>query len=75
MDCLVRAFANKGRGGISDADVRTLWCKKTSDFSKFMVCPHGQKGRGVEPVRNFADKGSESIFRDFMRTSFKDVPY
>jgi len=30
---------------ISDADVRTLWCKK-SDFSKFMVCPHGQ-GEGV----------------------------
>jgi len=27
-------------GGDSDADVRTFWCKKTPDFSKFLVFPH-----------------------------------
>jgi len=36
-------FADKG--GFSDADARTFWCKKTLDFSKFMVCPHGQGGK------------------------------
>jgi len=33
-------------GGSSDTDVRTFWEQKTSDFSKFMVCPLGQGGRG-----------------------------
>jgi len=33
----------QGGRGSSDADVHTFWCK-TSDFSKFMVCPHGQEG-------------------------------
>jgi len=28
-----------------------LLVQKTLDFSKFMVCPHGQGGRGVEPVQ------------------------
>jgi len=38
--------------------------KKTSDFSKFMVLPHGQGGKG-------------SIFRHFVWTSFNlwMVPY
>jgi len=35
--------------------------QKTSHFWKFMVCTHGQGGRG-------------SIFRDFVRTSFMDRP-
>jgi len=26
-------------------------------FSKFMVCSLGQRGRGIEPVQNFAEKG------------------
>jgi len=26
--------------------------QKTSHFSKFMMCPHGQGGRRFEPVRN-----------------------
>jgi len=29
--------------------------QKTSDF-KFVVCPHGQREKGVEPVRTYADK-------------------
>jgi len=50
--------------------------QKTLDFSKFMVCPHGQEaGVEVEPVRTFCRQGGgESIFRDFMRTSFTDGP-
>jgi len=40
--------ADKG-GGYADA--HTFWCKKTPDFLKFMVCPHGQGGGGVEPVQ------------------------
>jgi len=44
----------------SDADVRNFWRKKTN-FSKFMVCPHGQGGRGVN-------------FCDFVRTSFMNGP-
>jgi len=31
--------------------------KNTSDFSKFMVCPHGQRRRGVEQCGHFANKG------------------
>jgi len=34
--------------------------QKTSDFSKFKVCPHGQ-GKGV-------------IFRDFVRTTLSTAP-
>jgi len=39
----------------------TLLVQKTSDFSKFMVCPHGQEG-GV-------------IFRDFLRRPLWKTPY
>jgi len=34
---------NADKGGYSDANVRLL-VQKTSDFSKFIVCPHGQRG-------------------------------
>jgi len=40
----VRTFFGQGEGGSSDTDVRTFWEQKTSDFSKFMVCSHGQGG-------------------------------
>jgi len=46
--------------------------QKTSDFSKFMVCRHGQKWRGIEPVGTFWVRGS--IFHDFVQTSFMDDP-
>jgi len=45
--------------------------QKTPDFSKFMVCPQRQRG-GFEPVRT---RGRGLIFRDFVQTSFKTVPY
>jgi len=34
-----------------------LFGAKTSDFLQFTVCPHGQGGREMEPVRSFANKG------------------
>jgi len=34
-----------------------LFTVKTSDFSKFIVCPNGQGERSVEPVRTFSDRG------------------
>jgi len=49
----IKDVRNQGGGGSSDVDVRTF-CQKASDFSKFMVCPHGQ-GEGVK-------KTSEDIF-------------
>jgi len=33
--------------------------EKTSDFSKFVVCPHGQERREVEPVRTFSGQGGQ----------------
>jgi len=52
-----------------------LFGAKTSYFSKFTVCPHGQDGRG-EPVRAFFGQGGkEKIFRDFVRKSFMDGLY
>jgi len=33
----------QGVGGSSDAYIRTFWCEKTPEFSKFMVCPQGQE--------------------------------
>jgi len=44
-------------GGSLDVDVRTFMVQKTSDFSKFMVCPHGQGGKGVEPMQTFYGQG------------------
>jgi len=43
---------------------------KTSDFSKFKVSPHGQ--RGLSQCGHFADK-EESIFCDFVQASFMDI--
>jgi len=43
----------------------TLFGAKNFGFFEIMVCPHGQGGKEVEPVRT---RGS--IFRDFLRTSF-----
>jgi len=70
-------------GILSSADNFRTWVKgdlqmwttsllgtQTSDFLKFMVCPHN---KGVEPVRIFAGKG-ESIFRDFVLTLLWTTP-
>jgi len=50
-----------------------LFSAKTSEFSRFMVCP--QDRRGVEPVRTFSGEGGEgSVYLDFMQTSVIDGP-
>jgi len=51
-----------------------LFSAKTSDFSKFMVCPH-RKGE-LKQCGHFSDKGEGglSIFHKFVRPSFMDSP-
>jgi len=49
-----------------------LFGSKNFDFSKFMVRPHGQGE--LSHCGHSADKGEESIFRDFVRKSFMDGP-
>jgi len=44
---------------------------KTSDFSKFVVCPHGK--RRLSQYGHFVDKEME-LFCDFVRMSFMDGP-
>jgi len=69
----VRTFFGQERS--SDADVRIFWCKKASDFSKFMVCPHRQGEGGGEPVRIFCGQGWRGVnFSRFVRTFFMDGP-
>jgi len=45
----------RGEGSISDVNVCTFWCRKISDFSKLMACPHGQGG--MSQRGHFSDKG------------------
>jgi len=59
-------FRTRGSGGSSDADDRTFWSKKTSDFSKFMVCSHGCQSREIELMRS----GEGSIFQRFCADVF-----
>jgi len=62
-------FVQCGQRGSSDAYVRTFWCKKIANFSKFVVCLHGQGG--VEPVRTWEEGVN---IHNFVRTSFMDGP-
>jgi len=39
-----------------------------------MVCPHGQEGRGVEPVLAFCEQRGEDQFFAILRMSFMDGP-
>jgi len=66
----------QGRRGVLRMRTPALLAKKTSDFSKFIVCPHGQEvRREVSQCGHFADKcGRGLIFRDFVQTSFMDGP-
>jgi len=53
-------FADKGEGGLQMHSPQFL-AQKTSDFLKFMVCPHGQGGRRVEPVKTFCGQGEKGV--------------
>jgi len=55
-------------GHTSDADICNFWCKSSS-FSKFMVCPHGQ-GKGLIQCRHFADEGGLFFFFQFCADVF-----
>jgi len=45
-------FADKRGRGYFKCGRPHILVQNTSDFLKFMVCPHGQEGRG-EPMRTF----------------------
>jgi len=52
-----------------------IGAKTATNFSKFIVCPHGQGGEEVEPVQTVCGQGEGGvIFRDFTRKSFMDGP-
>jgi len=46
-------FADKRGVGVLQLRTSALFGAKNSDFSKSMVCPHGQGGRGVNFSRFF----------------------
>jgi len=46
--------------------------QKTSNFSKFMSCPHGQGRERLSQLGHLWTRGRWSIFHDFVRTSFMD---
>jgi len=54
-------FSIADKGGFQSRP-SALVVKKTSDFSKFMLCPHGQGRGGVEPVRTFFVQGKGGKF-------------
>jgi len=54
--CPVRTFCGQGREGFFRCRRPHFLVQKTSEFSKFMVCPHEQ-GERVESVGHFSDKG------------------
>jgi len=60
-------FTGKEGGGSSDVDGRPHFlATKTSDFSKFIVCPHGQGGRGLSQCGNFVDNGRGGQFFEIL---------
>jgi len=59
--------------GVLQIRTSDLFSAKRLDFSKFMVCTHGQ-GELIQ-CGHFADKGEGSIFYDFVLTSFYGRPY
>jgi len=51
-----------------------LFGAKTSDFSKFMVCLHGQGGDGVDQVLTFCGQGGGVNFLQFCADVFYGRP-
>jgi len=72
--CLVLIFfGQRGRGFFKCGHPHVL-VQKTTIFSKFMVCPHGQGGREVEPVRIFFGQGGRVYFLQFCADVFYGRP-
>jgi len=57
----VRTFFGKGQGFFRCGSPR-FFVQKLLDFSKFMVCPHGQEKEGLSQRGHFADKGEGGQF-------------
>jgi len=51
-------FSDKGREEFFGCERPHFLVENTSDFSKFIVCPHGQGGRGREGVSGVASGGT-----------------
>jgi len=65
--------AYKEGGGSSAADIRTYWCKKISNFLKFVVYLHGKRGRGVWASADIL-RTREINFSRFYADNFYDGP-
>jgi len=64
-----------GQGGVFKRERPHFLVQKTPDFSKFMVCPHGQRETGSKAsVDILRTKGEGSIFCNFVWTFFMDGP-
>jgi len=49
-----------------------FFVQKTSNFSKFMMCPAWSMGEEVEPVRTICRQGRGESFCDLVRSLFMD---
>jgi len=70
--CPVRTFCRQRE--VLEMRTSAPFGAKTPDFSKFIVRPHGQGGRGSS-TDNFRIRREGTFFRDFVRTSFMDGPF
>jgi len=52
--------------GVLQMRTSTLFGAKTPDISKFMVCPHRQRRRGLSQCGHFVDKGGGGQFFAFL---------
>jgi len=57
-------FADKGGGKVLQMRTSARFGTKTSDFSKFMVCPHGQGG--LSQCGHFSDKRGGGQFFEIL---------
>jgi len=57
----MRTFLEQGGGILQMQTSAFFLAQKTLDFSKFMVCPHGQGGRGFDPVLSFFGKDGKGV--------------
>jgi len=75
--CPMWTFFGQGRGGSSDADVRTFWWKNLQIFQNlWCVSTTRGKERGLcAPVRTFFEQGEGSIFCNFAKGHLWTTPY
>jgi len=66
-DVRTQGVVQCGQGGRGFHQIRTsaLFDAKNFRFFEFMVCPHRQGRKGVEPVRTFCEQGRRVNFSRF----------